>query len=329
MLFKKKPNLYFEFLETRIRYVVTDPQSQAVIDKAEIQFETKIINEGKITNPSLIQNRLHALVTEKKWKNAKASLLLPDDSVVIREEIIPGQLTEAEVKDYLNLHMGQSIRSPFKETSFHHEIVWQSETEKKVILMLYPTATTREFEAILTGANLDPQFADISSLCLYRMIESNNDIKLADDNHTLVFQWTPTHTTNMVFNQNLPKFARNSRNPNVFEDWELTAEGEWLWKKDQQSLLGEIKETLDVLERFLEFYRYSVLDGKNGITEIVLAGDFSYMEELKENMENRFYLPIHHIKQVEEVESKYLPLYGLSMKQKGTNKTKRKVVKEA
>ena len=86
---------------------------------------------------------------------------------------------------------------------------------------------------------------------------------------------------------------------------------------------------LDVSERFLEFYRYSVLGGKNGITEIFLAGDFSYLEELKESMENRFYLPVHHIKQADEVESKYLPLYGLSMKQKGTNKTKRKVVKEA
>ena len=79
----------------------------------------------------------------------------------------------------------------------------------------------------------------------------------------------------------------------------------------------------------MEFYRYSVLDGKDGITEIVLAGDFSYMEEFKENMENRFYFLFHHIKQAGEVESKYLPLYGLSLKQKRMNKTKQKVVKEA
>lgn len=329
MLFKKKPNLYFEFLDTRIRYIAMDPQSQAVVAKAELSFETKIINEGKIINASLIQNRLQALVAENKWKNARASLLLPDDSVVIREEIIPGQLTESEVKDYLNLHMGQAIRSPFKETSFHHESVWQNETEQKVILMLYPTETIREFETILTGASLDPLFADVSSLCLYRMIESNKVIELGENNHTLVFQWSPTHTTMMVFNQNLPKFVRNSRNPSFFDDWELTTEGDWLLKEEHSALQNHIKETLDVLERFLEFYRYSVLDGKNGITEIVLAGDFSYMEELKENMENRFYLPIHHIKQAGEVESKYLPLYGLSMKQKGTNNKKQKVAKEA
>ena len=102
-----------------------------------------------------------------------------------------------------------------------------------MILMLYPTATIREFETILTGANLDPLFADVSSLCLYRMIESNKAIELGENNHTLVFQWSPTHTTMMVFNQNLPKFVRNSRNPSFFDDWELTAEGDWLLKEEQ------------------------------------------------------------------------------------------------
>lgn len=124
MLFKKKPNLYFEFLDTRIRYIAMDPQNQSVIAKAEIPFET-----------------------------------------------------------------------------------------------------------ILMGANLDPLFADVSSLCLYRMIESNKAIELGENNHTLVFQWSPTHTTMMVFNQNLPKFVRNSRNPSFFDDWELTAEGDWLLKE--------------------------------------------------------------------------------------------------
>lgn len=325
MLFKKKPNLYFEFLETRIRYIAMDPQNQTIIAKAEIQFETKIMQDGKITNPTLIQNRLQALVAEMKWKNAKVSLLLPDDSVVIREEIIPGQLTESEVKDYLNLHMGQSIRSPFKETSFHHEIVWQNETEQKVVLMLYPTATIREFEAILTGGSLSPKVADISSLCLYRMIENSNALELDEDKHTLVFQWSPAQTATMVFNQDFPTFTRNTHNPGVLNDWELTTEGEWLWKEDYQMLQDSMKETLDVLERFLEFYRYSVLDGKGGITEIVLTGDYSYLEELKKSMENRFYLPIHQIQQVDGLESKYLPLYGLSMKKKHSNK--RKVVK--
>ena len=68
MLFKKKLNLYFEFLDTRIRNIAMDPQNQSVIAKAEIPFETKIIYEGKIINASLIQNRLQALVAEKNGR---------------------------------------------------------------------------------------------------------------------------------------------------------------------------------------------------------------------------------------------------------------------
>lgn len=323
MLFQKKPVLYFEFLESRIRYLASDAQTKKIIEKSELQFDTEIINEGKIINPSLIQNRIHALVTEKKWKNAKASILLPDALLAIREEIIPGQLQGAEVKDYLTLHMGQSIRSPFKSTSFHYEVTKQSENEQTVLLMLYPTESINSFEDMLVGASLKPDVADITSLCLYRMIQQNGIIQLGEDQHTLVLQWSPTHTSMMVFNQHLPKFSRHSRNPSLSESWHFSPEGEWKWKGDQETLRLDIKETLDILERFLEFYRYSVLNGNTGITQIVLAGDFVYFDELKKNMEDRFFLPILTVSQSEELESKFLPLYGLSLKNKPGKKMKK------
>ena len=123
MLFQKKPLLYFEFLERRIRYLVMDAQSRTVLEKNEILFDTEILHEGRIINPSLLENRLNALVTEKKWKNAQAAILLPDDFVIVREEKIPAQLAPSEIKAYIALHMGQLIRSPFKETRFHFELL--------------------------------------------------------------------------------------------------------------------------------------------------------------------------------------------------------------
>ncbi|MGP6139282.1 type IV pilus biogenesis protein PilM [Jeotgalibaca sp. A127] len=323
MLFQKKVFLYFEFLESRIRYLALDAQSKKIIEKNELQFETEIIHEGRIINPSLIQNRLQALITEKKWKNAKTSILLPDALITIREEVIPGQLTGSEVKEYLTLHIGQSIRSPFKNTSFHHEVTSQIENEQTVLLLLYPTDTIKDFENILTEASLKPDVADISSLCLYRMMQQNGVIQLGEEEHTLVLQWSPTHTSMMVFNKHLPQFARHSRNPAVSELWSLSPEGKWAWKGDQDTLQMSIKENLDTIERFLEFYRYSVLDGTTGITQIVLAGNFPHFEELKKNMENRFFLPILTISRPEEIASKYLPLYGLSLKNKPGKKMKR------
>ena len=71
MLFQKKPLLYFEFLERRIRYLVMDAQSRTILEKNEILFDTEILHEGRIINQSLLENRLNALVTEKNGKMPK------------------------------------------------------------------------------------------------------------------------------------------------------------------------------------------------------------------------------------------------------------------
>lgn len=328
MLFSKKPALYFEFLDSRIRYLVMDSQTQDILEKAEILFETEIIKDGKIVNADFIKKRLKVLIAEKKWKKAKVSILLPDDSVVIREEIIPGQLNEAEVKDYLTLHIGQSIRSPFNATSFHAEIIWKNDQDQKVCIMMYPATVIEAFQDILTEVDLIPQVADISALCLYRLLEEDV-IKQGDEGHRiLVLQWSPLKSTMMVFNQNLPTFSRSSRNPGLASEWERNEQGEWLWLEESEKLQQEIQNTLEVLERFLEFYRYSVLNGKGGVTEIILAGDFSYLGEMKAKMEQRFYLPIRTIDAPRAIESKYLPLWGLTRKPKAAKRRNDKGKKE-
>ena len=316
MLFQKKPLLYFEFLERRIRYLVLDAQSRTVLEKSEILFDTEILHEGKIINHSLLENRLNALVTEKKWKNAQASILLQDDFVIVREEKIPAQLAPSEIKAYIALHMGQLIRSPFKETRFHFELLEVGDSEQTILLMLYPQEVIFQYESLLQKVSLNPVVADISSLCLYRIIRQQNDLQQIPDKHVMVLQWSPVDHAIMVFHQNLPKFSRHSRLARLVDLWDVTKEGEWIWKDDQDSFEEAITDTLDVLERLLEFYRYSVMSGQGGVTDIFLTGDFPYLDEVRKQLSQRFFLPIHMLQVSEEISSKFLPLYGLASKEK-------------
>jgi type IV pilus assembly protein PilM len=314
MLFQKKPLLYFEFLERRIRYLVLDAQSRTVLEKNEILFDTEILHEGRIINPSLLENRLNALVAEKKWKNAHAAMLLPDDFVIVREEKIPAQLAPSEIKAYIALHMGQLIRSPFKETRFHFEVLEVDDKDQTILLMLYPQEVIFQYESILQKVSLNPILADISSLCLYRIILQQNDLQQSPDEHVMVLQWSPVDHAIMVFHQNLPKFSRHSRLARLVDSWDVTEEGEWIWKDDQDSFEDAITDMLDVLERLLEFYRYSVINGQGGVTDIFLTGDFPYLEKVREQLSQRFFLPIHILKVSENISSKFLPLYGLASK---------------
>ena len=316
MLFQKKPLLYFEFLERRIRYLVMDAQSRTVLEQNEILFDTEILHEGRVINPSLLENRLNALVTEKKWKNAQTAILLPDDFVIVREEKIPAQLAPSEIKAYIALHMGQLIRSPFKETRFHFELLEVGEMEQTILLMLYPQEVIFQYESLLQKVSLNPVLADISSLCLYRTILQQNDLQQSPDEHVMVLQWSPVDHTIMVFHQNLPKFSRHSRLARFVDLWDVTKEGEWIWKDDQDSFEEAITDVLDVLERLLEFYRYSVMNGHGGVTNIFLTGDFPYLEKVREQLSQRFFLPIHLLQASEEISPKFLPLYGLASKEK-------------
>ena len=316
MLFQKKPLLYFEFLERRIRYLVMDAQSRTILEKNEILFDTEILHEGRIINQSLLENRLNALVTEKKWKNAQASILLPDDFVIVREEKIPVQLAPSEIRAYIALHMGQLIRSPFKETRFHFELLEASDMDQNILLMLYPQEVIFEYESLLEKVDLNPVLADISSLCLYRNIRQQTDLEQTPDKHVMVLQWSPVDHTIMVFHRDLPKFSRHSRIARLVDLWEIGPEGEWIWKDDQESFEETITDMLDVLERLLEFYRYSVMNGHGGVTDIVLTGDFPYLEKVRDKLSQRFFLPIHLLQPSEEISSKFLPLYGLAMKEK-------------
>ncbi|MGA9518899.1 MAG: pilus assembly protein PilM [Trichococcus sp.] len=316
MLFQKKPLLYFEFLERRIRYLVMDAQSRTILEQSEILFDTEILHEGRILNPSLLENRLNALVTEKKWKNAQASILLPDDFVIVREEKVPVQLAPSEIRAYITLHMGQLIRSPFKETRFHFELLEGDETEQNIILMLYPQEVILKYESVLQKVSLDPVVADISSLCLYRIIQQQNELQQNPEKHVMVLQWSPVGHAIMVFHRGLPKFSRQSSLARLVDLWDVTKEGEWIWKDDQDSFEETITDTLDVLERLLEFYRYSVMNGEGGVTDIFLMGDFPELEKVREQLAQRFFLPIHMLQVSEEISSKFLPLYGLASKEK-------------
>ena len=108
-MFGSKPSLYMQFMEKSIRYLVMDSQNKSLIEMDEVLFDTAIIQEGKVANKQLLENRLAVLAKEKKWKKAPVSIILPDDLVTIRNEELPAQLSKSEVEEYLNLHINESI----------------------------------------------------------------------------------------------------------------------------------------------------------------------------------------------------------------------------
>ncbi|GEK90608.1 type IV pilus biogenesis protein PilM [Alkalibacterium kapii] len=328
MLFDSKPLIYLQLLDQSLRYLALDPKDHTIIDKDDIVFETSIIEEGKITNIPLLETRLDALVKEKKWKNAKAHILLLNDFVAVREETVPVQLTPSEIKDYLSLHINQSIRLPFDNPVFDFQLIEKNDSEQKVVIIAYPNEQVKQYQTILQNVSLKPAVADISALCLYRVAEKQSLIDSDQERHSLILEWNPSDLSIMVFNDDAPKFNRHSRLPRVSENWEVDNKGKWTWKNTEAELELMLEDQLDGLERFLDFYRYSVLDGKGSVTEIILTGHYPDLEELKTRLSEIFDAKVDLLKLPDTLEQAFAALYGLSLKEtkikaKKANKTNR------
>lgn len=315
MLFKSKPVLFIQFLERSIRYMVMDAQKKTVIEKDELVFDTAIIQEGKVTNVSLLQTRLDALIKEKKWKNSKISIILPDDFVTIREEKIPVQLSRSEIKDYLNLHINQSIRLPFDNPRIDFEVISKDETTQTLFIAAYPGDQVRHYLSLLENVSLKPEVADISSLCMYRVLSSQSSVTFSKDAHILMLQWNPVDTSIMVFHKGIPQFNRHTRSTRLMDSWRITQEGKWEWKAAETELSDFLEEQLNGLERFLEFYRYSVMDGEGSVTDIVLSGYFPELERLRKLLNERFSVSVHTLELPVDITQADAALYGLSLKE--------------
>lgn len=314
MLFKSKPHIYLRFYDKSMHYLALDTQHKGIVDKGELVFDTSILMEGKVENGPLVRTRLDALVKEKKWKNAKSSILLPDDFVTIRHEDIPVQLSPSEAKDYVDLHVNSSIRLPFDNPKVDFEITERNEDTQRIVLVAYPSEEVRQYWDTLKEAGLKPHVADFSALSVYRVIKEIQLLEGNPDDHHLVLQWHPLDMSITVFSNDIPQFNRHSRLSTLTHGWSLTQDGQWEWTGSDEELDNMTINQLDGLERFMDFYRFSVLNGKGSITSVSLTGSYPNLPDLESILNERFDLPIHVLHAPMNLESKDASLYGLSLK---------------
>ncbi|WP_368646308.1 type IV pilus biogenesis protein PilM [Alkalibacterium putridalgicola] len=325
----KKPSLYMQFMEKSIRYIVMDSQNKSLLEKNEIVFDSAIIQEGKVVNKQLLETRLEVLVKEKKWKKAPVSIMLPDDLVTIRNEEIPAQLNRAEVDEYLNLHINESIRLPFEDAKIDYELTNQTEDNQTVFLVAYPSEQISALKEILEKAKLKPVVADISSLSLYRLVNGDESISTESDDHLLLLQWNPTDYSMTVFNDDIPQFNRHTRSQRLADMWRLTETGEYEWKGSEEAQEDIMDEQINMLERFLEFYQYTVMDGERSISHIVLSGYYPDLEHVKAALIDRLTLPIHTLTLPDDIGPTDAALLGLTLKKKAKDVKKKDKAKKA
>lgn len=310
----KKDRVFILFTNQTIRYLTwSDNKANPVSDYGEIILDKLIIEEGRVIDLDLITSLLTNLINQKKWKRHKLAFIVPDSFVVMRQEKVPKQLSKEEAISYIKLHLEGSIRLPIKDPFIDFHLLKEGEEKNDILLFAYPSERLKPFYQLFDQLTLQPDVADISFLSIYRTYVKSDLFK--QNEHLLMIQWNKFELILTVFHQHLPKFTRHIHLTSALKGWKKSEDRQSLiWNAPTLALVEFVREQLLSIERLMDFYQYSVMNGEAQIDQILLTGDFSDQLLLEQQLLDRFELPIKKIDLPNDMPQEYGSLYGLGLR---------------
>lgn len=256
-----------------------------------------IISNGKINDFETLANILEECVADWKLRNRKVRFLIPESFVIIRKVSIPAEVKDDEIKGYLYLELGTSIHLPFDEPVFD-AVVLSKDTEKKEILIFAAQEDhVMEYSQLFSEAKLDAVAAEVSPLALYRLYHHLNQAEQGED--LLVVQFGLNDVNICIFENTIPFFMHHL--PIDFDEkhWDkkLNRDGNYdlIYTGDRSDLSFQLEDTYKEINRLMDFYRYSLHQGKKQVTRILLDGDHPMLLQIKKDLEGRFDIPLETI----------------------------------
>ncbi|WML45551.1 pilus assembly protein PilM [Neobacillus sp. PS3-40] len=285
----------FVLNEHSIRFVELKQANPPIAQKWGERFlPPGIISDGKIIDFESLANIIDECIDE--WKIHKRSIrfLVPDSLVIIRKLSIPSEIQADEMKGFLYLELGTSIHLPFEDPVFDTFPLTDNGKTKEILLFAAPEKYVMEYADLFTSLKLIPVAADISPLALYRLYFQ---MDLASQNENLfIVQFDLTSVTMCIFEEAIPYVMRHFPIPFEINKWEMNKEKdgmlEFKYMGDASELAYQFEDILKEMNKLIDFYRYSLNNGKKEVTKLLLSGDHPLLQVILEKVKDRLDIPV-------------------------------------
>ncbi len=302
---KRKLNIVFT--DHSIRFLELKQQDPIIVQSfQERMLPAGMIHDGKIVDHGALEMILEECVEEWGYKKREVRFIVPDQFVIIRNVLVPGDLKTDEIKGYLFLELGTSIHLPFEDPVFDFSLIGEKDGKLEVLLIACPEDIVDDYRALLEDVTLKPTVADISSLSLYRLYVLDQKIK--KDEHIMLVNYTKSLMTISIFHQHQPIFTR----PISLE----------LEDSVETGSAGELEDSFKEIEKVMSFYRYSVNKGEHQVQRILLSGDHPQLQEILPELKSRLKVDVEQrvpklesVTAGEPLPSKYMTALGLALKE--------------
>lgn len=281
-----------------------------------------LINNGKINDVDTLSMILDECIEEWKIRNRKIRFLIPESFVIIRNVHIPEEVKDDEIKSYLYLELGTSIHLPFDEPVFDAVVLSAENKKKEVLVFAAPEENVLEYTELFSSVKLSPLEAEISPLALYRLYYHLNQAN--KNENMLIVQFDLKSVNICIFEGEIPFFMHHLPIEFVADHWEMKVNDrgnvQINYIGEQQELGYQFEDIYKEISRLMDFYRYSLHQGKKQVSKILLNGDHPLLTRITTDMKERFDVPLETIlydgltKQEEPLPQPFYLSLGLALK---------------
>jgi type IV pilus assembly protein PilM len=282
-----------------------------------------IINDGKIIDYESLENIVEECIDEWKIQRRPVRFIIPDSLVIIRKVSIPAEIQDDEIHGYLYLEMGSSIHLPFEDPVFDFFTFDNNGKTRELLLFAASEQFVMEYADLLSDLKLNPIAADISPLALYRLYYQLGQTNEVENLFTVQFDLTSVNMC--IFEGATPYVMRNFPLTYDLKKWETKQSNgivEYKFIGKENDLVMEFEDVFHEINKLIDFYRYSLYNGKKEVTNFLVCGDHPMLDFIVKEMKERYDLPVIRLDFGEAANGKaeklpfqfYLPL-GLALKE--------------
>lgn len=256
-----------------------------------------IVRDGKIIEHETLATIIEECVLDWKIQKRPIRFIVPDSYVIIRKVTIPADVKDDEIEGYLYLELGSSIHLPFEEPVFATYPLLKGKESRDVLIFAAQQENVLEYAGIFSDAKLNPEAADLAPLSLYRLYHHLGMNE--KDERLLMVQFDINVVNICIFENHLPFFLHHLLPDFDEEKWSISmnkaGNQQLLYRGETDELLFQIEDIYKEINKFMDFYRYSINHGKQQVTKILLNGDHPLLDLITKEMEQRFSVPVQKI----------------------------------
>jgi len=251
----------------------------------EIALDEGLVSHGQLANEMELFEILKGKLNGWNMRKKAVRFFVPDQSVLMRPIDLPEELQNTNLKEFVEMEIGNSIHLPFENPLFDvHDV---DSADGKAILFAAPDEDVRRISDLYDDLSLVPEIADIRMLANGRFL---NKVDLFSSNHSyVVADWTINGLSIGIFTDNELEFLRFQEIESVSSQWK-TSEIEddrfiFTFSGDPIDYRNQLIDQVMEVGRIINFYRFSLHKGERNIDKIILMGDNPKLDFIKEQIE--------------------------------------------